>query len=77
MVFEVCLRSRIEPNMFVGLHNFEIFNIPSFNRSQLYVAIPSWYGHFEPSRAQAVPAPPIFEYYSFRMLGPAYVDADT
>lgn len=62
VVFEVLLRSRSRPNMIVGWHNVEIFNIPPSCVGELYVKVPSWWDEFEPSRALAIPTPTSFAY---------------
>lgn len=76
VVFEVWIRSRSRPNMFVHWRNVKIFSILPFSRGQLYAEVPSWWGEFEPSSALAVLTPPISAYDSSRLLVPAHLDSD-
>lgn len=76
VVSKVQLRSRSPPNIHVDWYNVKVFSIPPFGRGQLYVEVPFWWGEIEPSRASAVPTPPMFAYNSPRMLGTTHIDYD-
>lgn len=74
VVFDVRLRSRSHPNMFVGYHNVENINISPSNRGQIYVKLAPWWSYYRPSRALSVPTPPTSAYGTSRMHALAHDD---
>lgn len=61
---------------FAGWHNVENFSIRARDRTQLYVAVPSWWSSWEPARALNVPTPPVFAYLSHYALDPLASEDD-